>query len=99
MLYLNNGRNGELQVVPAEFVRDATRTDAQDDPAAEYQYLWWIDQGQDAYYANGDHGQFIYVDPQAEVVIVRHGRTPGDFDWIPYFGDLADRIGAQANPG
>ena len=95
-LYLNEGRNGTQQIVPAEFIRDATRLDTENDPAPEFQYLWWIDQEHDAYFANGDHGQFIYVDPEAEVVIVRHGTTLGDFDWISYFGELADDIAAEA---
>ena len=78
-IYLNAGKNGSNQVVSAEWVDEATRTDTTTDPAADYQYLWWIDEANDAYFANGDHGQFIYVDPTAEVVIVRQGRT-GDFD-------------------
>ncbi len=94
-LYLNDGRNGSRQVVSSGFIAEATREDASTDPAAEYQYLWWIDQGQGAYFANGDHGQFIYVDPNADVVIVRHGRGPGDVDWVDFMGDLVDWIDSR----
>jgi len=89
-VYLNRGRNGDNQIVPADFVDEATRVDTTTDPASDYQYLWWIDRARSSYYANGDHGQFIYVDPDADIVIVRHGTGPGEIDWIPFLGDVAD---------
>ncbi len=89
-LYLNEGRRGDDQIVPAEFVDEATRLDTTTDPASDYQYLWWIDEARSSFFANGDHGQFIYVDPDADIVIVRHGTGPGNVDWIPLLGDIAD---------
>lgn len=86
-LYLHEGRNGNLQVVPSDFVAESTRVDTTTDPAADYQYLWWIDVARDSYFAHGDHGQFIYVDPSAELVVVRHGRS-GDLDWVEFIGNL-----------
>lgn len=94
-LYLHGGRNGTLQVVPSRFIAEATAEDTSTDPAPYYQYLWWIDQDRDSYFANGDHGQFIYVDPNAELVIVRHGRGVGDLNWIQFMGDLAEWIEPQ----
>lgn len=93
-LYLNEGRNGNLQVVPADFVAQATGLDTSTDPAPGYQYLWWIDQEHHAYFAAGDHGQYIYVMPAADLVIVHHGRS-GDFNWIQLMGDLAEWIESQ----
>lgn len=81
--------------MPVDFVEEATRLDTKTDPAADYQYLWWVDQTRpSSYYAHGDHGQFIYVDPAADLVIVRHGRN-GDYDWIRFIGDLADWLQPQ----
>ncbi len=97
-VYLHAGRNGDLQVVPSDFVAEATRLDTTTDPAPDYQYLWWIDQDRSSFYAHGDHGQIIYVDPTAALVIVRHGRN-GDFDWIPFIGDLADWLETQLSNG
>jgi CubicO group peptidase (beta-lactamase class C family) len=94
-LYLNDGRNGTRQVVPERFVAEATREDTSTDPAPEYQYLWWIDHDRESYFANGDHGQFIYIDPNANLVIVRHGRGVGDLDWVRFMGDLAEWIKPQ----
>lgn len=94
-LYLHEGRNGNQQVVPSEFVAEATRLDTTTDPAPDYQYLWWLDEDRSAYFANGDHGQFIYVDPGTDLVMVRHGKSPGDRDWIRLMGDLADWLEPQ----
>lgn len=94
-LYLNDGHNGRNQVIPAEFVHEATRVDTTTDPATDYQYLWWIDEARSAYYANGDHGQFIYVDPAADIVIVRNGTGIGNIDWIPLLGDIAEFVDHQ----
>lgn len=51
---------------------------------AEAEESWSLDRD------NGDHGQFIYVDPAAELVIVRHGWSPRAVDWVQLMGDLAD---------
>ena len=93
-LYLHEGRNGDQQIVPMSYVAEATRLDTTTDPAREYQYLWWIDHDHSSYYAHGDHGQFIYVDPTANLVIVRHGHN-GDFDWTDFMGRLADWLEPQ----
>ena len=60
-LFLNSGRNGKRQVVPAAWVEEATRMDTTTDPAAGYQYGWWVDVARDgkAFNADGHRGQFI----------------------------------------
>jgi len=30
------------------------------------------------------------ADPGADIVIVRHGTGPGEIDWVPFLGDIAD---------
>jgi CubicO group peptidase (beta-lactamase class C family) len=42
-----------------------------------YRGMWWISHNQDsAYMARGVHGQAIYVDPKARMVIARFASTP-----------------------
>jgi len=88
-LFLNKGRNGDRQVVPAAWVKEATRADMTTDPAAHYQYFWWVDPERNAYYAEGNLCQFIYVYPAAELVLVRHGRDCGGTYWTGLLGDIA----------
>ncbi len=103
-LYLNEGRNGHTQVVSSAFVADATRIDTTTDPASHYQYYWWIDEDRNSYYAQGDHCQYIYVAPAADLVLVRHGRSCGDtdevdVDWAGFLGGLVDWLGPQLIDG
>jgi CubicO group peptidase (beta-lactamase class C family) len=47
--------------------------------------------GPNDFYAEGDHGQFIYVAPAQDVVIVRNGTgfgIPGN-EWVEAFWELA----------
>jgi CubicO group peptidase (beta-lactamase class C family) len=88
-LFLNEGRNGDRQVVPATWVKEATRADTTTDPATHYQYYWWVDVERNAYYAEGDLCQFIYAYPGADLVLVRHGRDCGGTYWTGLLGDIA----------
>jgi len=88
-LYLNGGRNGERQVVPAEWVEEATRVDTTTDPMERYQYFWWVDPERNAYDAEGNLCQCIYVYPAADLVIVRHGIDCGESWSAQLYGDIA----------
>ncbi len=96
-LFLNEGRNGDRQVVPTAWVEEATRVDTTTDPSAAYQYFWWIDQERNAYYAEGNFCQFIYVVPDTELVLVRHGKDCGGTYWTGLLGDIADWLGSKLN--
>ncbi len=96
-LYLNEGRWGSEQVIPAAWVQASTRRDTVGDPAENYQYLWWVNTevvGRHHYYALGKHGQYIYVMPERRLVFVRFGRSDPDRRWPAIFEGLADRIDA-----
>jgi CubicO group peptidase (beta-lactamase class C family) len=98
-LYLNGGRNGDDQVVPEAWVTEATRLDVTSDPNPEYQYFWWIDEDRNAYYAQGDKCQFIYVHPDADLVLVRTGRDCGDTYWTGLLGDIAEYVETRIGEG
>jgi CubicO group peptidase (beta-lactamase class C family) len=82
-LFLNNGKNGETQVVPQNWVGQvADGVNAIDTNrgsyADAYQYYWWLDTEREAYYAEGDKCQFIYIYPKADLVLARFGTDCGD---------------------
>lgn len=66
--------------------------------AMRYHYLWWgVERGDhSAFYANGDKGQFIYVVPEQNLVIVRTGYSwgagKGDEHWLNFFYALSNNI-------
>jgi len=78
-LYLNKGRwNGE-QVVPESWVIESVTPDSPhlqpnraEDKGWGYQYQWWIPKDSDGeFLALGHFGQFIYVYPKKDIVIVK----------------------------
>lgn len=72
-LYLNRGRAGDNQVVSEAWIRESLepRTRSQRS-GREYGYGWWIGTlgGRQAYYAWGHGGQFIFVMPELNMVVV-----------------------------
>lgn len=82
-LYRNGGSRQDRQIVPASWVRDSTRPDADHlKPGAPvvgthsfpfgYGYQWWLPAGTDGEFtAIGVYNQFIYVDPISRCVIVK----------------------------
>lgn len=62
-----------------------------------YKYMWWgytRDEGNDDFIACGHLGQYIYVCPLYNVIIVRNGKTRGDVDmWTEVLLDMATALG------
>lgn len=74
------------QVVPEKWISEATTMDAMSDPNENYQYFWWTYQN-NQFAAQGNKGQYIWVAPEQETVIVRLGRDE-TFFWPTLMMDL-----------
>ncbi|MGO8946885.1 MAG: hypothetical protein ACLQUY_04310 [Ktedonobacterales bacterium] len=64
-----------------------------------YDYFWWGNTQDDVhfhYYAWGNKGEFIYVIPEQQLIIVRFGTSDGGVNWQALFEQLSDQI-AQVN--
>jgi CubicO group peptidase (beta-lactamase class C family) len=82
----NHGRFNGRQIVPSAVVEDIARggDPAKFKPAgyttlpgASYRNQWWVTHNaHGAYMARGVHGQGIYIDPKAEMVIARYASHP-----------------------
>ncbi|WP_370677268.1 serine hydrolase domain-containing protein [Pleomorphomonas sp. PLEO] len=94
-LFLNGGRWGERQVVPASWVKEATTAYSHTDHGSMgYGYLWWTLNpdvfGPGAALASGFGGQEIAVIPAKHMVVVKvvdrtetkGGRTSRFVDWL-----------------
>jgi CubicO group peptidase (beta-lactamase class C family) len=102
-LYLRKGEWDGRRILPAEWVRQSTRVPAV--PAANwsagferiglsnYGYQWWIASPKEAdYLGQGKDGQFLYINPSRDVVIVRLGRGLGTLPfsrWVALFQQLS----------
>jgi len=78
-LYLNRGRAGGQQIVPAAWVDASFVPRAQSRRESErfYGYGWWIRElaGRRTFYAWGYGGQFIFVVPELDLVVVTTSST------------------------
>lgn len=109
LLMLNEGMSGDMRLFPAEVVR---RIRAGGDPAkfggfptirgGSYTSQWWVFHNEHgAFAARGVHGQTIYVDPTAEMVLVRFASYPKaqngfiDPTSLPAYQAVAEYLMAQ----
>jgi len=82
----NKGKFNGQQIIPEAAVADVEKGGSKDDFAKagygllkgwSYRDMWWITHNEhNAYVARGIYGQAIYVDPKAEMVIVRYASHP-----------------------
>ena len=87
LLYLHQGKWGNKQIVPASWVKASVQNAPGDHP--DYGYMWWLGDvdgvPKDMYDADGHDGQYIWVIPSLDMVVVRTGtyvKDPG-----PSIGD------------
>jgi CubicO group peptidase (beta-lactamase class C family) len=100
LLFLHDGEWNGRRIVSRDWVRAATRAGTATDQASYfgYRYFWWLDVDRPGrFYAFGKYGQFIYVAPDADAVVVRLGRSSGvgKISWLATFRDLIDQLGSR----
>lgn len=91
-LYLQDGWSGTQRILPDGWVSQATAPYyAWVEPAGpthvSYGFLWWTDEDHDAYLAWGYGGQFVYVAPARDLVVVATTRW-----WNGAPPELAGRV-------
>jgi CubicO group peptidase (beta-lactamase class C family) len=102
-LYLNEGRTGDQQVVPSDWVQTSTQAQMSTDGAlpygTSYGYLWWRGSANDVgfYFATGYGGQFILVVPESQLVVVatcewRFGRAQANEHWSAIINLIVNQI-------
>ena len=88
-LYLHKGQWEGKQLVPATWIEQSTRVDTSNGSSAGYQYQWWLPSAEGDFMAQGILGQFVYVDPSRDLVIVRLGTKYGGVSWPNVFRNIA----------
>lgn len=96
-LFLQRGVWGGRELVAADWIAAATRSQAQSNPG--YGYQWWLNHPdaadgdwaalpEDTYFALGHNGQYVAVFPKLDMVVVRLGEyvVPETTDWIAEHG-------------
>jgi CubicO group peptidase (beta-lactamase class C family) len=101
MLFAKEGNWRSKQLISRKWVEESTRPDASTDPSQDYQYFWWINtpQGKDHFSAQGNYGQYIYVAPEKDLVIIRLGKEEGEKGygyWTSLFDELSTKLDTSA---
>lgn len=89
-LFQNNGNWNGQQIISPEWVKTSTTAELKEGSVDYYQYQWWLGSAEDGdYMAQGILGQYIYVNPAKNMVIVRLGKKPANVGWRQIFSSLA----------
>jgi len=78
LVYLHDGYYNNNQIVPSQWVKEATTPDADhlmpndNSGSLGYAYQWWIPPNDpNAFFAHGVYNQFIYIQPDKNLVITK----------------------------
>jgi hypothetical protein len=76
-LFLNDGKWGDEQVIPEEWVRESIKNRFDEFPDTNftgYGYWWWLGKN-GSYFARGAFGQIISIYPDEDIVVVFTGAS------------------------
>ncbi len=113
-LVRNGGRWQGEQLLPAAAIEDIRRGGSKEAFARSgfdtlkgwsYRNMWWVTHNRNgAFAARGVHGQTIYIDPAADMVLVRFASHPvaangaNDPDSLPAYQAVADHLMSLEKP-
>lgn len=76
LLVLNEGRFNDQQIIPSDWIKESTQPAGDEQAFMDYGYQWWTVSGTNAFVSIGLQGQFIYIDPDTDTVIVKLSYFP-----------------------
>jgi CubicO group peptidase (beta-lactamase class C family) len=92
-LYRDKGVWEGKRIVSEAWVANSTKYDTTQNRSGGYQYQWWIPAKDGSFMAEGILGQFIYVHPKKNLVIVRLGEKTGKTgNWEGIFEGIAAKL-------
>jgi CubicO group peptidase (beta-lactamase class C family) len=96
LLCMQGGTHGGRRILDAEWVAEALAPEplvdavtTSDGRVRRSRYQWFLPTSGPAFFAKGYLGQYLYVDPAHELVVVRFGRSHGQADWLAVFAAIA----------
>lgn len=117
LLYLREGRWRDKQVIPAPWVRESIKSHSRSEFGPGYGYMWWIGPIENnivpsvklpegTYYAQGYGGQFAFIIPAYDMVVVHRAahappgvslREMGRLLWLVFDSHNLTGIGEDAS--
>lgn len=100
MLLHRGSWNSQTCVSQAWLDRSVVTAEPMNESGIGYGYMWYSfpnEKGGYDYFAHGNHGQYLYISPQNDTVIVRTGTDEGEIDtWIVPMVQIAAYAGGIA---
>lgn len=90
-LYLQKGMWNGKQIIPESWILKSTTTIGGPRSSVYYSYQWRIDNSGN-FWAQGLLGQFIFVNPYNNVIIIRTGKKYGSVNWPLILAHLSEKI-------
>jgi len=91
-LYLHQGKWDGKQILPINWVQESTTADTTQGGAKYYKYQWWLSSKSSEYLAEGIINQYIYINPDKKLVIVKLSKDYGVWNKWTFFGDIARQL-------
>ena len=91
-LYLKKGNWNGKQIVSKDWVEKSIERDTLNGSSGNYQYQWWIPNKKGDFMAKGILGQFVFVSPSENLVIVRLGKRKGTLNWTKTFEKIKEIV-------
>lgn len=92
-IYLHDGLYNGTQIVPKEWVNESfTKYNKPKDENGHYYSYSWRITDKNAYVAVGLMGQYVYIEPDKNIVVVRTGESYDTFDWIEFIGEITSYL-------
>jgi len=91
-LYLNEGNWNGRQIISKSWIQNSTKLDSLNGSDLGYQYQWWIPNEKGDFIAKGILGQFIFVSPSENLIIVRLGEKYGNVNWEGTFEKIKEIV-------
>ncbi len=92
-LYLDDGNLYSPPIVPPEWIKETYNADKDSHDSKNYQYSYqWRVMDSGALFAKGILGQFIYVNPEKNIVIARFGKNMGKDIWPELFDQITESL-------
>jgi CubicO group peptidase (beta-lactamase class C family) len=90
-LFLKNGNWDGKQIISANWIEKSTSPASQS--LSYYGYQWWLANGNKGdFLAAGILGQYIYVYPEKNLIILRFGKSKDGVRWEKVFIELSSKI-------
>jgi CubicO group peptidase (beta-lactamase class C family) len=91
-LYLHDGKFADRQIIPRDWVKQSITADTTAGGAKYYKFQWWLASNSNEFLAEGIINQFIYVNPEKKMVIVKLSKGYGVYNKWNFFRDIANQL-------